>query len=228
MNQMTTLPTTESMQPNSSNEKLRRKPVSHWLKVAGLGMGLIVAFAGCETPNATLPAQSAGSEPEAQTLREGDVLKIAFPGAPNLDTTQQVRRDGRISLAIIGEIVVTGMTPSELEKDLAKRYSTQLLSSEVNVTVVSSSYSVFVTGAVLRPGKLQPDHPMTVLEAIMEAGGFDSTKADMKAVVVIRQEKGGTKNYTVNMKAIIDGTSNESFYLKPSDIVYVPEKFSWF
>ena len=192
-------------------------------------MGLIIAFAGCETPNAALPAQTAGSEPEAQTIREGDVLKIAFPGAPNLDTTQQVRRDGRISLSVVGEIIVTGMTPSDLEKDLAALYSSQFLSSEVTVTVVSSSFSVFVTGAVVRPGKIQPDHPMTALEAVMEAGGFDSTKADMKAVVVIRQEKGGgTKNYTVNLKAIIDGTSNESCYLKPTEIVYLAGKFCWF
>jgi polysaccharide export outer membrane protein len=225
---MTTRPTTESSPALSSTEKLRPTPLGHWLRVAAVGLGLVVSFAGCQAPNASLPAQTAGSEPEAQTLREGDVLKIAFPGSPNLDTTQQVRRDGRISLAIIGEIIVTGMTPTDLEKDLAKRYSTQLLSSEVNVTVVSSSFSVFVTGAVLRPGKLQPDHPMTVLEAIMEAGGFDSTKADMRNVVVIRQEKGGTKNYSVDLKATLDGTSGASFYLKPSDIVYVPEKFSWF
>jgi polysaccharide biosynthesis/export protein len=157
------------------------------------------------------------------------VLKIDFPGTPNLDSTQQVRRDGRISLSIIGEVVVTGMSPSDLEKDLAKRYSGQLVSNEVNVTVVSSTFSVFVTGAVLKPGKIQPDHPITALEAVMEAGGFDSTKADMKAVIVIRQlPGGGTKNYTLNLKDIIDGKSSESFYLKPSDIVYVKEKFQWF
>lgn len=167
-------------------------------------------------------------QPEAQTISEGDVLKIEFPGSQSLDTTQQVRRDGRISLSIIGEILVKGMTPFDLEKDLAKRYSTQLVSNEVNVTVVSSTFSIFVAGAVLRPGKIQPDHPITALEAIMEAGGFDTTKADMESVVVVRQLHGGTVNYTLNLKKILDGKSSESFYLKPSDIVFVKEKFSWF
>jgi polysaccharide biosynthesis/export protein len=198
------------------------------LAACTLFLGILLACAGCQEAS-SVPASQAQKQPEAQTIAAGDVLKVAFPGTPNLDTTQQVRRDGRISLSIIGEVVVTGMTTSDLEKDLAKRYSGQLVSNEVNVTVVSSTFSVFVTGAVLKPGKIQPDHPITALEAVMEAGGFDSTKADMKDVVVIRQlPGGGTKNYTLNLKDIIDGKSSESFYLKPSDIVFVKEKFSWF
>jgi polysaccharide export outer membrane protein len=197
-------------------------------RLGAIGLALLFLVAGCEAPGTALPASAANKQAEPQTISEGDVLKIEFPGGANLNTTQQVRRDGRISLGIIGEVAVSGMTPADLEKELAKRYSTQLVSSEVNVTVVSSSFSVFVTGAVVRPGKIQPDHPITALEAVMEAGGFDLTKADMEAVVVVRQEKGGTRNYTVNLKEVLEGKSNVSFYLKPSDIVYVKEKFSWF
>ena len=62
----------------------------------------------------------------------------------------------------------------------------------------------------------------------MEAGGFDMTRANMDAVTVIRMEEGKTKNYVLNLKAVIDGKSHDPFYLKPSDIVHVPEKFSWF
>ena len=57
---------------------------------------------------------------------------------------------------------------------------------------------------------------------------FDNTKADTKDVVVIRQEGGGTKNYSLNLKKVLDGESSEVFYLKPSDIIYVKEKFQWF
>jgi protein involved in polysaccharide export with SLBB domain len=124
--------------------------------------------------------------------------------------------------------VAVGMTPDALQKDLAQRYSSQLVSKEVTVTIASATFPVFVTGSVLKPGRYTSDHPITVLEAVMEAGGFDATKANTEAVVVIRQESGGTKNYTVNLKAILEGKSNTSFYLNPSDIVYVPEKFTWF
>lgn len=189
---------------------------------------LCVGIAGCVTPPPPTPISQANSRPEVQSIREGDVLKVSFPGAPNLDTTQTVRRDGRLTMPMGGEVVAAGMTPSGLEQELMKIYGSQLVTKEVSVTVVSSSFSVFVSGAVIRPGKVVSDHPITLLEAVMEAGGFDSAKADMRAVVITRQEGGQYKNYTVDLKQVLQGTQNEPFYLKPSDVIYVPERFSWF
>ncbi len=197
---------------------------------------MVIAFVlitGCQTTapvSSAPPAQTsaANTSPEVLVLREGDDLRITFPGAPNLDTTQRVRTDGRITMSMVGEVVAAGMTPSDLEKKLLELYATQLVSKEVSVTVLSSTFTVFVTGAVLKPGKIVSDHPISVLEAVMEAGGFDSKKANMEAVRVIRSQDGATKNYTVNLKAILEGSQSEVFYLKRSDIVMVPERFSWF
>jgi polysaccharide export outer membrane protein len=190
---------------------------------------------GCENVPSTatpLPVSAnnadAAKSPETLVLREGDDLRIAFPGAPNLDTTQRVRPDGRVTLAMVGEVVASGLTPSELEKKLLDLYSTQLLSKEVSVTVVSSTFTVYVSGAVLRPGKVIADHPLSPLEAIMEAGGFDEAKADLQSVRIVRTEDGVTKNYVVNLKAVLEGGQSNTIYLKRSDIVRVPEKFSWF
>jgi polysaccharide biosynthesis/export protein len=200
-----------------------------WRNAAGLiGLGLLAGFLGCQVPPTPTPITTANSQPEVLTIREGDVLKISFPGAPTLDTTQQVRRDGRITMPLGGEVVAAGLTPGGLEQELIKVYSTQLISKEVSVTVVSSTFTVFVSGSVIRPGKVVSDHPISVLEAVMEAGGFDNAKADMRAVVVTRQESGQYKNYTVDLKLVLEGKQSEPFYLKPSDIVFVPERFSWF
>lgn len=156
------------------------------------------------------------------------MLKISFPANANLNTTQPIRRDGMISMPLIGEVKAVGKTPAELEKDLVDLYSTQLLSKEVMVEVQSSSFPVYVSGSVLRPGKVMSDHPITALEAVMEAGGYDNTKANLKGVTIIRHEGSSTRNYIVNLKRVVDGKSSESFYLKPGDIVIVPERFSWF
>jgi polysaccharide export outer membrane protein len=121
-----------------------------------------------------------------------------------------------------------GMTPVALEKKLVDLYAPQLSSKQVSVQVVSSSLTVYVTGMVLRPGKVLSDHPLTALEAVMEAGGFDYTKANLKDVTVIRQEGNAMKNYRVNLKDVLKGKENTPFYLKPDDIVYVPERFSMF
>jgi polysaccharide export outer membrane protein len=165
---------------------------------------------------------------EIISLREGDVLKISFPANANLNTTQPIRRDGMISLNLVGEVKAAGKTPKELEKDLVDLYSTQLMSKEVTVEVQSSSFPVYVSGSVLHPGKVMSDHPITALEAVMEAGGYDNTKANLKRVKIIRHEGNSTRNYIVNLKRVVDGKASESFYLKPGDIVIVPERFSWF
>ena len=165
---------------------------------------------------------------EVITLRESDVLKISFPANPNLNTTQPIRRDGMISMPLIGEVKAAGKTPKQLEAALADLYSTQLLSKEVTVEVMSSTYPVYVTGSVLKSGKIVADHPMTAFEAIMEAGGFDYTKANLKAVVVIRQEGDHVQKFKLDLKKVMDGKAGAPFYLKPGDTIFVPEKFNWF
>lgn len=195
-----------------------------------LGVAMMLFSGGCETQKTpdfqAMPGVHA-EHSEPLVLREGDVLKISFPGASSLDTVQEIRRDGKITLpGGGGEMDAVGKTTAQLEKDLIDHYASQLVSKEVTVSVQSSSFPIFVTGAVLRPGKVLADHPMTVLEAIMEAGGFDYSKANLKAVKIIREKS--SEHYTLDFKGFLQGRGTESFYLKPFDIVYVPEKFSWF
>lgn len=164
-----------------------------------------------------------------QILREGDVIRISFPGAPNMEiVTQEIRNDGRVTLPIIGEVVASNRTPVQFEKELSKLYAPQLVSSEVTVALQSSSAAYFVTGQVLRPGKITPNRPISALEAVMEAGGFIGERADTTAVVIIRNENGHTKNYTVNLKRVLEGKDSDPFILKPFDIVFVPQKLSMF
>jgi hypothetical protein len=107
-------------------------------------------------------------------------------------------------------------------------YAEQLSSKLVTVEVVSSSIPIYVTGMVLRQGKIMSDHPITPLGAVMEAGGFDYNTANPKDVVVIRREGNIMKNYKFNLKAVLQGKQEEIFFLKPYDIVYVPQRFSMF
>lgn len=164
----------------------------------------------------------------AFTIREGDTVRITFPGAANLNAVQLVRRDGKIEMPLLGELQAAGLTPKELEQEILNRYGNQLLSKEVTVTVDSATYDVYVTGAVLKPGKVAAIRPITALEAIMETGGPDYTKANLKDVTIVRQENGRTKNYRLNLREVLDAKRTDAFYLKPSDIVYVREKFNWF
>jgi polysaccharide biosynthesis/export protein len=204
-----------------------------------LALSVAALFAGCKEQSSFNPpnapkmtgAQTGDSiqkSPESMTLREGDVLRVLFPGSPSLDSTPTIGRDGKINLPLIGDVDAAGLTTPELEKKLVDLYAPQLSSKQITVQVQSSSFPFYVTGMVLHPGKILSDHPITALEAVMEAGGFDYAKADLKDVTVIRRENSVMKNYKLNLKAVLNGRQTSPFYLKPDDIVYVPERFTVF
>ncbi len=178
--------------------------------------------------NAPVSTQTSGvlsSAPEAVTLREGDIIRIDFPGAPNLNTRQQIARDGKISLPLVGDVVAVGKTPRQLADELKTLFAPQLVTKEVNVSIESSVLQFSVTGAVLRPGPYTSSRPISVLEAIMQAGGFDETRANKASVRVLRE---GVKPFEINLKRILKEGDLHPFYLKPGDTVYVPERFRWF
>jgi polysaccharide export outer membrane protein len=148
-----------------------------------------------------------------------------FAASTNLNAVQRIPLDGQISLQFVGKVQAAGKTTTELEKSLEKLYQPQLRGTEpITVTLISAAAGVYVTGAVLRPGKLPLERPITVLDAIMEAGGVDHTRAKLTGVTVLRVENGQRTAYHINLKRALEGKDPSLFYLKPFDIVYVPEK----
>jgi polysaccharide biosynthesis/export protein len=205
------------------------------LAFSAITLAAVFVLTGCATSNQetsggkTLATAVEPAHSEIIILREGDIVKISFPGSPNLNNTQQIRRDGKISLQLVGEVQASGLTPEDLQDSLIKLYSSQIASKEITVSLESSSFPIFVTGAVVHPGKILSDHPITALEAVMEAGGFDYTVANLKTVKIIRNEDGVMKHYTVNLKKVLAGDKDaQPFYLKPSDIIYVSDRFELF
>jgi polysaccharide export outer membrane protein len=181
---------------------------------------------GCQTATNTPP--TASEEPQNIVLRAGDAIKVSFPGSPNLDTAQPIRRDGKIVMPLVGEVEAAGLTPDALQTNLVKLIGPQIGSKQVVVTVESSSFPVYVTGAVIHSGKINSDHPITALEAVMEAGGFDYNTADMKHVKVNRTENGETKIYILNLKDALEVGKKKPFYLKPNDIIFIPQRLQVF
>lgn len=191
---------------------------------------LLSVLTGCQTTPGSFSDPEALAKPKAEgaVLQEGDTVRFTFPGAPSVNTVQQVRQDGKIALPLLGELPAAGRTPSELRRDLLNAYGSQLATQDVTITVERTAFGVYVSGAVLRPGKITSDRALTALQAIMEAGGFDATRANPKAVRVIRNERGQTEHHTLNLKRVLDGTDDDSFKLKSGDILFVPERFNWF
>ena len=83
-------------------------------------------------------------------------------------------------------------------------------------------------GAVQRPGKMLISEPTTVIDAILDGGGFDYQRANVHKVRVIRQANGKTERFVLDLQLVLDGKNTKEFYVRPNDIIFVPEKFTWF
>ena len=187
-------------------------------------LGLFLSV-GCETPvGHSIPKEWVGQTPGA--LAPGDVVKLSFPGAPELSQSQKIRADGKISLPLLGEVDAAGKRLGQFEDELAGLYKSQLKNNEVIVALESSGIPIYVSGAVLKPGKVMLDRKMTVLEAIMESGGFVAGSADPRKVVVIRNTNGQQLTQVLDLSPALRGKATTAFYVKAYDAIYVPKTWN--
>ena len=188
-------------------------------------LGLISFITGCaSTEKYTAIADNRSLLPAEVGLQPGDRIAIKFFYTPQLDIEQVVRPDGRIQLQLVGDVDVLGKSPSQLREELLNLYAIHLKDPEVAVVVQeSTNRRIFVGGEVLRPGFVDIPGNMSIVEAVMHSGGFRLPEAELKNIVVIRQDGDQRQGYSVDLKKMLEGNEEvDPFYLQPLDIVWVP------
>lgn len=178
---------------------------------------------GCETnaPSEPIPAAASSARPSG-ALAPGDEITVTFTSAPELNTKQKIQPNGKVSLPTIGDVSASGRTINSLQSSLTSLYQPHLQDPTVVVSLESAAAGVYISGEVLRPGKVPLDRPMTALEAVMEAGGFTKF-ANPKQVIVVRNEKGRNQRYVLNMNDALSGADSTPFYVRPFDVIYVKQ-----
>ena len=165
------------------------------------------------------------TEPEIQ-LGPGDVIEIRFFYNPELNVVQTIRPDGKIFLQLIGEVMVKGTTPTELQEELFMHFSQYFKQLDIAIIVQAfAPYYVYVGGQVNAPGTIpmQRHRPLTALEAIMLAGGINSENATYQNVMILRYENGKWVHTQLNLEEVLFGKNDTPTYLQPLDIIYVPQ-----
>ena len=220
---------------NRAGEPERTSHV-HWPKLAFLALATVMlALAGCRSdpvmlsdppssPPELIPTYPGAENYSTNDLHEGDVVRITFQYSTNFDAVQKVGLDGTLNLNMVGRVPAAGRTMTQLQQDLTKEYEPFAKGDIITVDLMTSGAIVYVTGAVVRPGPLEMDRPLTVLEAVMGSGGFDNTRAKLSNVTVLRIVDGSQQAYHINLNRILAGRDNTPFYLQPYDIIYVPAK----
>lgn len=168
------------------------------------------------------PSLTAVSEP--YQIEVGDVLEISFFKTPQLNQTRTVGPDGEIQLALIGSLKVAGLTVDKVNALVGEKYGEQLVDPQVTVSIQTfSGMRVYVGGEVNQSGMQPYRGGLSLVQAIMGAGGY-RTSAKLGSVVLIRKgQKGEPLGRLIDVKAILSkGRFSDDVALAPSDIIFVP------
>lgn len=198
-----------------------------------LAAGLVLLYGCAPIPPATPPENL---EPERVTLTEeyrigvGDVVRVNVWRNPDLDIEVPVRPDGMISVPLAGDVMAGGRTPNDVAVTVAERLSQYLRDPKVAVIPISMQSIQYisrirVTGAVESPITIPYSQGITVLDAVLAAGGVTQFASPEKTRLYRTGSDGRIQVYPVNLRRLLEGGALESnFDLQPGDTITVPER----
>jgi len=205
--------------------------MKQWCWAGALAATFIVA--GCEDmprvpePNGT--DQQFASIDGDYRIGVDDRVQVSVWRNPELSVIVPVRPDGKISVPIIGDVPAGGRTASEVAEIIKKRLSEYVRDPSV-VVIVTELHSheflsrVRVTGAVRTPRSIPHRQGMTVLDAVLEAGGINDF-ASPNGTKLYRKVKGKTQVFEIELGDILTkGKIESNFMLRPGDVLTVPER----
>ncbi|MBU6247817.1 MAG: polysaccharide biosynthesis/export family protein [Xanthomonadaceae bacterium] len=197
--------------------------------LAGL---LTLLLSACATTQGSTEAPVFNPDAQAMTqyhIGVDDLLEVSVWNNPDLSVKVPVRPDGRITVPLIGDVVAGGKTPDQVSADIKERLKSFIRDPQVAVIVTelrSHEYllRVRVTGAVRNPVSIPYHQGMTVLDAVLAAGGITEFAAPDRTELY-RKTKTTTSSYAVQLGQILqDGQLGTNYPLQPGDVITVPQR----
>jgi polysaccharide biosynthesis/export protein len=196
--------------------------------------------------NRNIAAAAMASPNASSDYRVGpeDLLEITLFNIPESSNTERmvtprtvtvrVTQQGQISLPLLGEIDVKGLTILGLEKKLREGYDKYIYNPQVGVLIREFRQRASVIGAVQKPGVVELTGPKTVIELLAMAGGV-SEKAGAQ-VHIYRQGANGRESHVIDLAVLANSTglinaTNAAMInmpVEPGDMINVPEAGKFF
>ncbi|WP_158745774.1 polysaccharide biosynthesis/export family protein [Acidisphaera sp. L21] len=189
-----------------------RRPARTFGIIASLA--LMLGVAGCEPGRnlALLPGQH--DAPAAYRLGSGDSIRIITFGEDQLTGEFRVGDSGSISVPLLGEIPVAGLSVQDVAKKIANGLEAAKIFKSPSVSAEVTVYRpIFILGEVTRPGQYPYQPGMTLLSAVSVAGGFTNRAVESYASIV-RNSDGH----------VVEGKVNRQALIQPSDVVTIFER----
>jgi polysaccharide export outer membrane protein len=187
------------------------------------------ASTGAETRMDAPTAAAALAKPRSTSpdyrIQPGDTLMIRFPYHGDHDQEVVVGPDGKVVLQLVGEVLVAGRTPAQISEELVQRYATELREPVITVTLKAMhEMKVWVGGEVTKPGFVPYRPGLTVVQAVMDAGGPKETARMQDVVLLQRGEAERFRATKVDLGLVLQrGDPSADVTLTPSDVVFVPK-----
>ena len=154
----------------------------------------------------------------------GDVLEVLVWKEQEASVgSVAVRADGNVTLPFIKSVQVGGLTPTQVEDLISTRLKPYINEPDVTVIVREvHSKRIYMVGAVKHEGAIDLKFPMTVLQALSEAGGV-SDYAKRKKIYILRSENGKPLQIPFNYDEVIRGEQmQQNIQVRPDDTIVVP------
>ena len=166
---------------------------------------------------------------DAYRIGVDDLVTVNVWRNEDLSVTVPVRPDGRISVPLVGDVEAAGKTPDEVAKSIEGSLATYVRDPKVAVILTelrSHEYlsRVRVTGAVKNPISIPYRQGMTVIDAVLAAGGVTEF-ASPDRTVLYRRDAQATDSMPVHLGALLNrGDLSTNYAVRPGDVITVPER----
>jgi len=176
------------------------------------------------------PQDSVNDNPaNAYRIGVDDIVAVNVWRNPDLSIKVPVRPDGKISMPLVGDVQAGGLTPTQVATGIKSKLAAYIRDPQVAVILESLHSHEFltrvrVTGAVRTPTSIPHRQGMTVLDAVLSAGGLNDFSAPSRARLY-RMINGKTKSIDIDLDDILNkGKLEQNYILIPGDVVTVPER----
>ncbi|KQZ67958.1 sugar ABC transporter substrate-binding protein [Lysobacter sp. Root559] len=194
-------------------------------------LGLPLLLAGCVSSGNLTSGAPPAAAPVVDEYQIGvdDIVQVSVWRNPELGITAPVRPDGKISVPLVGDVMAGGRTPDAVAKELQGKLATYVIEPQVTVIITelrSHEYlsRVRVTGAVRTPVSIPYRQGMTVLDAVLAAGGVTEFAAADRSSLH-RRNGDGAQAYGVQLDNILNaGDLSTNYKVAPGDVITVPER----
>ncbi len=158
-------------------------------------------------------------------IGHGDKLGISVYRNSDMDSSPQVDTLGNISVPLLGDMKVSGLTTYQLRDRITEGLTKYITNPQVTITVSTyQSQKVTVMGEVSSPGIFQLEQPQPISILITKCGGFTENANEENVTVIRKDPKGPQQIITVNVKKVFkEGDAKQNILIYKDDIIYVPK-----